>query len=124
MLSRTLRVFVSSLLALTLLVSIAYSAGSGVSEARASIQATAYVEPSLGLTEAAADMPADLTIDSDKNLYWLYHPNPEGVKILIDGDLAPLETEHSQIYDLVSLISLAPAEPGRSVTVTLIYTDN
>ena len=124
MLSRTVSGFVSSLLASTLLVSIAYSAGSVASQARSSIMATAYVEPSLGLTEATADMSVDFTFDSDKNLYWLYHPNLDGVEIIVDGDLMPLETEHFQSYDLVSLISLSPVEPDRSVTVTLIYTDN
>jgi len=31
---------------------------------------------------------------------------------------------HLQTFDLVSLISLSPAEPDQSVTVTVIYTDN
>ena len=124
MLSRTVRGFVASLLALVLLFSTAYPAGSITSQARASILATACVEPSLGLTEAAVDLPADFTLDSDKPLYWLYHPHLDGVKILIEGDARSIETVHLQTFDLVSLISLSPAEPDQSVTVTVIYTDN
>jgi hypothetical protein len=124
MLSRTVRGFVASLLALVLMFSTAYPAGDMSSRARATIMATAYVEPCLGLTGAAVDLPADFTLDPDKNLYWLYHPNLDGVKVLIEGDARSIETVHLQTFGLVSLISLSPAEPGQSVTVTVIYTDN
>ena len=94
-----------------------------ITRAQASIQATAYVEPLLGLVEVI-DTPEALNPVPGKPLYWLYHPNREGAQITIEGYAQPTELELLREHDLVSLVALSTTECRGQVTVTVVYTNN
>jgi hypothetical protein len=108
--------------------------------AAASIQATAHVEPSLGLTEArmieSEPAMAALDLEPGSHLFWLYGPKPSGVTVSIESLMGesganPETTELRvfQEYPYVSLVGLdrelmAPEVVGGDVLITIIYTDN
>jgi len=124
------------------LVSTVHS-GSGelvVDRASASIQATAHVEPSLGLTEAdmieSEPAIAAIGIEPGSHLFWLYSPKPSGVTISIEplgegSKTIPKTTELQvlQEYQYASLVglsreSVASEAADGNVLITVIYTDN
>ena len=125
MLSRPACGIIACLLSPALLVSVSSPAGNPITRASASIQATAHVEPHLGLTEATGidQLPGD-SPDPGSHLFWLYHPSFDGVRVLIEKDGPVAEPVLLQEYDLVSLVAVSVADGAGPVTVTVVFTDN
>ena len=111
-----------------------------ITQGTASIQATARVEPSLGLTDARMieleSMIAALNYEPGSHLFWLYCPKLSGVTVSIeslsqdfksDPDMANLQV--LQEYQYASLVRLdqklvASDTASGDVLITIIYTDN
>ena len=125
MLSRPVCGIIVCLLSPVLLASVAHPAANHITSASASIQATARVEAALGLTEATGSerSPGD-SADPGSHFYWLYHPNLDGVRVLIERNGPAMEPVVLQEYDLASLVALAATDDAGSVTVTVVFTDN
>jgi hypothetical protein len=119
------------------------SAHSGGVPASAAIQATARVEPSLGMVESGSielTSPEGLVdYPEGSRLFWLYHPEQEGLRIQIQDESSELccvlqsgstaagasavgVSEDCAFASLVDLDQLT--ETGSSITVTLIYVNN
>ena len=131
-------------LALALITGLAFTAHTGtgnpVVHQSSSIQATAHVAPSLGLTEVQSleSEPPIATLDFEpgSHLFWLYCPGLSGVTVSIE----PLRGESRAIpetaglhflqeYRYASLVGLsheliAPDDDTEGILVTIIYTDN
>ena len=111
-----------------------------VCQASASIQATAHVEPSLGLAEAhmieSESTVAALDIERGSHLFWLFCPNPSGIIVSIESlgeesQSIPKTTELQvlQEYQYASLVglsreSMVSETADGNVLITVIYTDN
>jgi hypothetical protein len=125
MLSRPVCGIIACLLSPVLLVSVASSAGNVITQASASIQATAHVEPPLGLTEATGiDQSSGNSPEPGNHLFWLYHPSLDGVRVLIGKDGSVTAPVVIQEYDLASLVALSFASGAGPVTVTVVCIDN
>jgi hypothetical protein len=125
MLSRIVCGIIACFLSSVLLASVAHPAGNHITSASASIQATARVEASLGLTEATGfERSPDDSPDPGSHFYWLYHPNLDGVRVLIEMVGPETEPVVLEEYDLASLVALSVADDAGSVTVTVVFTDN
>jgi hypothetical protein len=105
---------------------VASSAGNVIiTHVSASIQATARVEAPLGLTSAKGiDQLPDDSPELENQLFWLYHPSLEGVKVLVGKDESVTAPIVFQEYDLASLVALSVAHDAGAVTVTVVFTDN
>ena len=111
-----------------------------VCQASTSIQATAHVEPSLGLAEAhmieSESTFVDLDIERGSHLFWLFCPNPSGIIVSIESlgegtQSIPKTTELKVLreYQYASLVglsreSMASETADSNVLITVIYTDN
>ena len=118
-----------------------------VSQADAAIQATAHVEPTLGITEAGSvnvEQTGEMvSAKSGSHLFWLYFPRESAIQIQINGRenqagspdspaCSREDSEHLRFlerYAYVSLVALTdePVDQGGGcspTTITLIYTDN
>ena len=114
--------------------------------ASATIQATAYVSPAIGMTDAefVNSTPVDPTEQflPGSHRYWLYYPRPGGLQIKIEcGEVSLIDcglkdSESSELglrvlteYAYASLVDLGSVERGdgtevEPLTITVIYTDN
>jgi hypothetical protein len=114
-------------------------------QASATIQATAYVSPAIGM--AAAEFVNSDPIASieryrpGSHLYWLYYPRPDGLQVqivcegdsLVDCGLTDSESSAPGLQVLTrfryaSLVDFGSVEGADAedapLTVTMIYTDN
>lgn len=111
-----------------------------ISQGSATIQATANVVPSLGITELRTIEP-ELAMgineyEPGSHLFWLYAPKPSGVTVSVKQLGGSFETSSVttelpllQAYDYVSLVDLdpeliAPHAAGGDILITITYTDN
>ncbi len=106
----------------------------------ATIQATAYVVPSLGLTELQTieSEPAIAANEYEpgSHLFWLYAPKPSGVTVSVKplGESSATNSTTTELpllqaHEYVSLVDLnpeliAPHAAGGDILITIIYTDN
>lgn len=125
MLSKPVYRLIAFFVSLVFLASVASPAGNVITHASESIQATAHVEAPLGLAEATGiDQLPGTSANPGSHLFWLYHPNLDGVRVLIENDRPVNEPVLLQEYDLASLVALSVTDTACMVTVTVVFMNN
>lgn len=125
MLSRNICVVSAVFLAPGFAFSAPGCAAIAATQAEASIQATAHVEPPLGLVAATGIDPDSATApEAGNHLFYLYHPRLEGVQFQTDPDGPVQQLILLRPYTLASLVTFAVPDGTGPVTVTVVFTDN